>query len=111
MRTQEERLATRLNERIGIEHPLRSDDGQGGQLVSWQMLDECWAAVTPVYGAGRETARAGQAEALAGYRVHIRRRDDVLATMRLRWRNRILWIHSLHEQEGLLSMLVYEEQL
>ncbi|PZP84214.1 MAG: hypothetical protein DI582_09375 [Azospirillum brasilense] len=106
-----EGTAARLNERLTIEQPTHTDDGQGGQVVSWGTLGECWAAVTPVYGSGRETARAGQAEAVAGYRVQIRRREDVLATMRLRWRNRILWIHSLHEQEGLLSMLVYEEQL
>lgn len=111
MGQQEQGTAARLSERVRIEQPMRSDDGQGGQQVSWEVLSECWAAVSPVYGRGREAARAGQAEAMAGYRVQIRWRDDVLATMRLRWRNRVLWIHSLHEQEGLLSMLVYEEQL
>lgn len=101
--------ASLLDQRVVIEQPQRSGDGMGGGSIAWQTLATLWAHVTPMRGQGRERARGEMIEALAGYRVTIRLRDDVDATMRLRWRTRVLVIHSLHERGEMLEILAYEE--
>lgn len=103
--------ASRLNERVAIEKPLASSDGQGGQLITWSTVATVWAEVRTVGSGGRERASAQQPEAAAGYRVRLRCRADVDATMRLQWRSRILAIHSVHEQHDHLELLAYEEGL
>lgn len=100
--------ASRLKERVMIEQPVASSDGHGGQEISWVALATVWAEVNTVVGA-RERASGQQPEAVAGYRVRLRHRTDVDATMRLRWRTRVLSIHSVHEQEDRLELLAYEE--
>lgn len=101
--------ATRLSERVTVEYRESSSDGQGGQVFSWEALADVWAEVLPVSMGSRERASGQQAEAAAGYRVRIRKRADVNATMRLQWRGRTLAIHSLHEHDEMLDLLTYEE--
>lgn len=104
-------LISHLDERIRLERLIATPDDQGGQITSWSLLAECWAAVTPLLSSSREGSRAAQSEAMAGYRIRIRHRADVDATMRCIWRGRVLAIHSLHEVPGYLHLLTYEEQL
>ena len=103
--------ASRLNERVAIEEPLASSDGQGGQQITWSTIATVWAEIRMVGNGGRERASAQQPEAAAGYRVRMRYRADVDATMRLQWRTRVLAIHSVHEQDQYLELLAYEEGL
>ena len=102
-------LASRLRERITIEQPARAPDTYGGGDISWSALATVYASVTPLLGVARETTVADQITAIAGYRVTIRKRTDVLPTMRIQWRARMLQIHSLHETEQTLEILAYED--
>lgn len=104
-------LASRLNERVRIERPVGTGDGFGGQEVSWAELATVFAEVKPVFGAVSERMLGEQRQSHAGYRVTMRLRGDVSAAMRLNWRGRELLIHSVHEHEGTLNLLCYEENL
>lgn len=104
-------LATRLKERVRIEQPSSVDDGYGGKMVSWSALTTVFAEVEALAQNVRERSLAEQIRAVAGYRVTIRARSDVDASMRLVWKTHVLQIHSLHEQDGVMQLLTYEEQL
>lgn len=101
--------ASQVKERITLEQPVGTDDGLGGQTISWEVVATVWAQVRPVGSGSREGASAQQPEAAAGYRVRMRLRDGVNAAMRLQWRARTLAIHSVHEHEAMLELLAYEE--
>ena len=101
--------ASRLKERVSVQEPVASSDGQGGQQISWEVVATVWAEVSIVGNGGRERETAQQTQAAAGYRVRMRYRADIDATMRLQWRDRTLAIHSVHEQDDRLELLVYEE--
>ncbi len=103
-------LASRLRERITIEQPNRVADTYGGGDVTWSAIATIYASVRPLMGTAREANRADQVEPIAGYRLTIRKRDDVNASMRVLWKSRILAIHSLHETEETLEILTYEVQ-
>lgn len=103
--------AGRLRERITIEQATPVADELGGQSITWETLASCWAEVVPLNSAGRERDDASQVAASAGYRVLMRYREDVDASMRLQWRSHTLAIHSLHERKGILELLTYEESL
>lgn len=105
------RLANRLRERVTIEQPQTTDDGFGGKIVSWGHVATVFAEVAPMQQALRERSIAEQVRAIAGYRVTIRTRNDLDASMRLVWKSRHLQIHSLHEAEGTLELVTYEEQV
>lgn len=104
-------IASLLRERVRIERLTLSDDGYGGQIQSWTELASVFAQVEPIYVGQNEREIAAQRSANAGYRVRIRLRIDVEASMRIVWKDRILSIHSLHEQGEILSILTYEENL
>ncbi len=104
-------VASRLRERVRIEQRESVADEFGGQTVNWAELATVFAEVLPVSGSVRERSVADQVKAIAGYRVHIRARGDVDASMRLQWNGRVLQIHSLHEHDGMVQLLTYEEQL
>lgn len=104
-----QKLATRLRERVTIEAPDQTADGYGGVEAAWATVATVWAEVTPVQTRVGENEQAGQRHAVAGYRVAIRNRDDVDATMRILWRDRVLSIHSLHLVAHTLQILTYEE--
>ena len=102
-------LASRLRERITIEQPVRTPDTYGGGDIIWAAVVTVYASVHPLTGSAREVSRADQVHAIAGYRVTIRKRDDVNASMRILWNGRTLAIHSLHETVETLEILTYEE--
>lgn len=103
-------LASQLNERVAIKQAAATVDELGGQTVTWNTLAFVWAQVEPV-GSTRARETGAQREGQAGYRVRMRIRDDVKASMRLLWRTRTLTIHSLHERGEILEILAYEEGL
>ena len=103
--------ASLLRERVRIEQPTASDDGYGGQSLSWTTLATVFAQVEPIYVGQSERVNADQRTAYAGYRVRVRMRTDVAAAMRIIWKTHVLTIHSLHEQGDILSILTYEENI
>lgn len=104
-------LASELKERVRIEQQSTTTDEFGGQSIGWSELATVFAAVEPVQNTVREREVAGQVSAIAGYRVRIRLRGDVDASMRLIWKGHTLGIHSLHETPTTLELLTYEENL
>ena len=104
-------VASLLRERVRIEQLTRSDDGYGGSTASWGELATVFAQVEPILSSSNESASAGQRSAYAGYRVRVRMRSDVDASMRIIWKTHTLTIHSLHEQGEILSILTYEENV
>lgn len=102
-------VSSTLRERVRIEQRAVSDDGYGGQTASWVELATVFAAVEPIYTAQGEREWAEQRNASAGYRVRMRVRTDVDASMRLVWKTHVLAIHSIHEQGEVLSILTNEE--
>jgi SPP1 family predicted phage head-tail adaptor len=104
-------VSSSLRERIRIEKPIATDDGYGGQTRSWQEVATVFAQVLPMYLNQGEHEVASQRNARAGYRINIRMRGDLDASMRIIWKTHMLNIHSLHEQGDVLGMLTYEEQL
>ncbi len=106
-------LASRLSERVRIERPVATEDGYGGQTVSWSEVATIFAEVTALtaVAASAEPVVGEQPQSHAGYRITLRVRSDVSAAMRLVWKSRILQIHSLHERGETLSILAYEENL
>jgi SPP1 family predicted phage head-tail adaptor len=104
-------VASLLRERVRIERLIATDDGYGGQTLNWSELATVFAQVEPIYVGHAERAIADQRSANAGYRVRVRMRADVEASMRVIWKNHVLVIHSLHEQGEILSILTYEENL
>ena len=103
--------SSQLRERVTIQQLSVADDGYGGQTQSWVTLATVFAQVQPVYSLQGERAMADQRQSTSGYRVLIRARTDVAASMRLIWKTHTLLIHSIHEQGELTSILTYEENL
>lgn len=102
---------SRLRERITLERRVAVADSFGGQDVAWETLATVFADVQPLSQNMRERSAADQLRAIAGYRVTLRLREDVDASMRLQWQGRVLQIHALHVREQMLELLAYEEQL
>lgn len=102
---------SRLAERVRIEQRVETADEFGGHGVAWETLTTVWAEVRPMGTQAREKLQAGKLLATAGYRVRMRLRDDVTPKARLVWKGHVLLIHSLHENEGILDILTYEEGL
>lgn len=103
--------ASELNQRVRIEQRAVTDDSYGGQNVTWTELATVFARVEPVYSTLSENEIADQLDARAGYRIKIRTRTDVNASMRIVWKTHTLTIHSLHEMGDVLSILTYEEDV
>lgn len=72
-----------LDQRVIIQEETLTTDAYGGATSAWSTLATVWAAVKPL--SGRERSDVAAVEAPALYRFTIRRRSDVLDTMRLSW--------------------------
>lgn len=104
-------VVNELRERVTIQQQVNVADTFGGQTITWSELATVFAAVEPVQQSAREQSLGEQVSARAGYRVRMRWRDDVNASMRLLWKTHVLEIHALHEVDGMMELLTYEEQL
>lgn len=72
-----------LRDRVTIQQPSFAPDGQGGSVTSWSTLATIWAQVVPV--AVGEQLSEGAIGARQVYRVIVRYRGDLAATMRVLW--------------------------
>ncbi len=104
-------IASQLTQRVRIERPVATDDGYGGKSIVWSEVATVFAEVKPVFGAINEREIGAQRAANAGYRLLIRARSDVNAAMRIIWKTHTLLIHSLHENDVMLNLLCYEENV
>ena len=101
-------VASLLRDRVTIQYQSVSEDGYGGQVVSWVELATVFAQVESLFSGG-DSIVGNQRNANSAYRVSVRVRTDVDASMRILWKTHTLTIHSLHEQGEILSILTYEE--
>ncbi len=62
--------APRLNRKLMLEAPVRSSDGAGGYVVTWQAKGAVWAEVTARSGSERQVA--GVPVSRVGYRIVVR---------------------------------------
>ena len=104
-------VINQLRERVRIEYPVTVSDEQGGQTVSWATLADVFAEVEPTSNYTTQRNLADQVAARAGYRVTMRARSDVDASMRIIWKAHTLKISGLHEVDALLVIQTYEESL
>jgi SPP1 family predicted phage head-tail adaptor len=72
-----------LRERITLEQPILTPDGQGGFTRSWQALATVWAQVTTL--STREAEYASGLQMQARVRALIRPRTDLTPAMRAVW--------------------------
>lgn len=75
-----------LDQRIELQKPSYSSDGQGGQDKTFAVQDTVWAHVRPLTGNERSHADLLQAE--GGYLVVVRMRNDIDETWRINWLDR-----------------------
>ena len=74
-------MSRELRTRIGIYHPVVTDDAHGGSQTSWPFWGAAWASLkmlTP-----RESFDNGRAEISAHYKIKLRFRDDFPKRARL----------------------------
>ena len=102
------RLASRLKERILIEAPFATSDGQGGMLRTWEEVASCYAEVTPLYGSASERFDAEKQVMQLEYRITLRARADVTPAMRVRWNGKTLNIRAVIAQAAMLELLAEE---
>jgi SPP1 family predicted phage head-tail adaptor len=74
-----------MTERVTIQQPAASADGQGGQTTTWSTLATVWAAIRPWVRGGGEYLYAGAKNQQADYEIEIRYRGDVTPQMRVQW--------------------------
>jgi SPP1 family predicted phage head-tail adaptor len=96
-------LIGRLNQRVRLETPTLTPDGQGGHTATWGLLAVVWARVEPL--TYRETLQATQVTAVLSTGVTIWYRSDIAANQRIRLRDRVLQIESYQDPTGLRDEL------
>lgn len=72
-----------LKERVEIQQPSTTADGQGGRSTTWATLATVWAAVQMM--SAREAIEAAAIGAQQAYQLVIRNRGDVTPAMRIVW--------------------------
>lgn len=92
--------AGKLRNRLTLQQPVRTPDGQGGFTLTWTDVATVWADIRQL--AGREYLLAQQLGTALSHEVSIRYRADVIAS----WRgkdtdNTVLDIHSVSNPDGL----------
>jgi SPP1 family predicted phage head-tail adaptor len=87
-----------LRTRLTLQQASRTGDGGGGADISWQTLDEVWAAVR-VTGGGEGLAADGVSGRLT-HEIVLRYRADVTPAMRFRDGARVYDIRAAFDPEG-----------
>lgn len=96
----------RLRHRVVIQQPQRTADEGGVATLSWSALATVWAEITG--RPGREILLRDQLSSRGTYRVVMRYRSDVDATMRLVWRDRVFEVLSVRDEDGTQRWLTCE---
>jgi SPP1 family predicted phage head-tail adaptor len=85
-----------LRHRIQLERLAQTPDGQGGATLAWNLVQECWAKITPKSGIERVFAQ--KLEDVYDHEIVIRNTLDHLpnkAADRFRYGSRLFQIHSV----------------
>lgn len=95
-----------LTERVSIERATTTDDGHGGQNVTWASVYSVWANVKSVRG--REEERHGRLSAVETYLVTVR--FGVLATVldRVVWRGKTMNVRAAADRDSTREWLTLE---
>ncbi len=93
-----------MRQRIRIEEPVRTPDGQGGFVTAWQEVATLWAKMEALRG--DERIAAGQLGSQIIYRFRLRWREDITAHMRVVFGVRVFAIHAVLAEEGRRRSLV-----
>ncbi len=94
----------KLNRRVTIQAPVRSENGKGGILKSWDDLITVWAEMIPLRGS--EALDQALLERRQIWKVTIRHRDDVSPDNRLQFRGRPMNIITAEDPDGKRQWLV-----
>ncbi len=86
-----------MTARLILEAPVETADGQGGVVTTYLPVASLWARIVPVRLEVFE--RAGGDVATITHNVWIRRRDDVVAGMRLRKGGRLFAVVAFHDPD------------
>jgi len=100
---------TRIGRRkshVHFQKKKATDDGMGGEVVTWPTVGTAWAEMTALDERGRESLAAMQIQGRAAYHADIRYREGVEPTMRLLWRDKTLEIQSVQDDTGLKRRLL-----
>lgn len=76
-----------LRDRLTLEAPLRTPDGSGGAIMTWEPVTELWAHVRPI--TGDERLAHDQVAGRLTHQVWLRRRPGITPAMRFRQGARI----------------------
>jgi SPP1 family predicted phage head-tail adaptor len=63
-----------LNRKLTLENPVRTPDGAGGFVQTWEAMGEVWAEITP--GSGRERAAGFATVSSIAFRITVRAAPD-----------------------------------
>lgn len=74
-----------LRDRVTIQQPSETPDGQGGRAVTWGTLTTVWAAIRPWPRAGGEHMQANAVGAHQEYEVEVRYLASLTPQMRVTW--------------------------
>ena len=96
----------RLRHRLTIMRPVRSGDEGGGATVVWTALASVWGQVSA--RSGREIVQGDTSSARGSFRIVMRYRNDVDATMRLNLGARVFEILAVRDEDGTKRWLTCE---
>lgn len=94
----------KLNRRILIQAPVRTDNGKGGSAKSWADVQSVWAEMIPLRGS--EALNQSLLEQRQIWKVTIRHRDDVTPDNRLQFAGRPMNIITAEDPDGMRKWLV-----
>lgn len=83
----------KLRHRVTLQELVKTDDGYGGIVETWQDVATVWAAIEPLRGNERYTAQQVQSELT--HKVTIRYRAGIKPQMRILYGNRVFDIEAV----------------
>lgn len=83
----------KLRHRITLQELVKTDDGYGGIVETWQDVATVWAAIEPLKGTERYQAQQVQSELT--HKVTIRYRAGIKPQMRILYGNRVFDIEAV----------------
>jgi SPP1 family predicted phage head-tail adaptor len=112
-------MSSRLRHRLTLQQEMRTDDGAGGYVKSWEDVADLWGEIVSLSGSdsklnatsGKKILYAGQLQGMISHKVTLRYRDGVTSAMRLVFEERIFnirYVANTEERREKLELLVQE---
>lgn len=99
----------KLRHRVTLQELVKTDDGYGGIVETWQDVATVWAAIKPLRGNERYTAQQVQSE--LSHKITIRYQAGIKPQMKLLYKGRTFEIESvidIEERHQWLELLCSE---